>query len=76
MRRLSLREKIQYDCKYNRALFAMLITPMIFLFAFRYLPIWGVQIAFRDYHPLAGISTSPWVGLKYFRNFLHTIKGD
>lgn len=60
MRRLSLREKIQYDCKYNRALFAMLITPMIFLFVFRYLPIWGVQIAFRDYHPLAGISTSPW----------------
>lgn len=69
MRRLTFKEKMKHDFKYNRALFAMLIMPMAFLFIFRYLPLWGIQIAFRDYHPLTGISTSPWVGLKYFEKF-------
>ncbi len=52
----------------------MLILPMLFLFIFRYLPLWGIQIAFRDYHPLSGITTSPWVGLKYFDKFFQYYK--
>ena len=44
--------------------------PMIYVFIFRYVPIYGVQIAFRDYRPLHGITGSTWVGLKWFKQFL------
>ena len=38
---------------------------------FQYFPLYGVQIAFRDYMPAKGISGSTWVGLKHFKYFIH-----
>jgi len=32
-------------------------------------PLYGLQIAFKDYNPIQGISNSPWVGLKHFKAF-------
>ena len=37
---------------------------------FRYLPIYGLVIAFKDYKIFKGFSASPWVGLKYFKMFI------
>jgi len=37
---------------------------------FSYIPMLGVQIAFKDYNPVAGIWGSPWVGWKHFDNFM------
>ena len=48
--------------------------PMIYVFIFRYLPIYGVQIAFRDYSPAKGIVESNWVGLKWFVEFMNNKK--
>lgn len=50
-------------------LYLLLLIPLIFLVIFKYMPMAGLQIAFRDYNPGAGIWSSPFVGLKHFRTF-------
>ena len=47
----------------------MLLLPMLYIIIFKYVPIYGVQMAFRDYNIFKGMQGSPWVGLKYFRQF-------
>ncbi len=47
----------------------LLLLPIAWLLLFRYFPMYGAQIAFRDYQASRGIWGSPWVGLKYFRKF-------
>ncbi len=48
----------------------LLILPGIFhLIIFRYVPMFGVIIAFQDYSPYLGFLESPFVGWKHFRNF-------
>lgn len=48
-----------------------LILPGFFYFAiFKFLPMWGVLIAFQDYNPFAGISGSEWVGFQHFINLI------
>ena len=39
---------------------------------FKYKPMWGVIIAFKNYKELLGISESKWVGLYYFKLFLES----
>jgi putative aldouronate transport system permease protein len=48
-------------------IFLMLIPALVYYILFRYGPIYGVSIAFKDYSVSKGISASQWVGLKYFR---------
>lgn len=49
--------------------YAMILVPLVYLLVFRYYPMLGVQIAFKKYKAKLGIWGSPWVGLKYFRDF-------
>lgn len=58
----------------KRALYCMLAIPLALLVIFKYLPIYGVQIAFRDYLPGRSIAESPWVGWKYFVKFFSGVK--
>lgn len=53
-------------------LYAMLFLPLLWLVVFAYIPMWGAQIAFRDYNVVAGVSGSPWVGLKHFDRFVNS----
>ncbi|HML48971.1 MAG TPA: ABC transporter permease subunit, partial [Clostridia bacterium] len=51
----------------------MLIAPaLVYLIIFNYAPMYGVQIAFRDYQAVRGITGSAWAGLKYFRQFFNS----
>lgn len=51
----------------------VLITPVLVYFAvFHYLPMYGVQIAFKDFIGTRGIWGSPWVGLKHFERFFES----
>ncbi|MFB5678115.1 ABC transporter permease [Paenibacillus terreus] len=51
----------------NIPLFLMLIPGILYYVIFRYLPMGGLVIAFKDYNFRDGILSSPWVGLKYFK---------
>lgn len=50
--------------------YILMLLPMLYLIIFKYLPMYGIQIAFRDYKASLGILKSPWVGLKYLKMFL------
>ena len=53
----------------NGALYLMILVPMALLIIFDYIPMWGVQIAFKDFRASLSITKSPWVGLKHFEKF-------
>ena len=44
---------------------------MVYVFIYHYLPMYGVQIAFKDFRTSLGIWDSPWVGLKHFQKFIN-----
>ena len=49
-----------------------LLPAVIVTFIFIYIPMWGAQIAFRDYLPTKGIWGSAWVGLRHFTRFVNS----
>jgi putative aldouronate transport system permease protein len=63
--RLERRSKMKSIWKY-RWQFAMILPAFLLVFLFNYMPMAGVQIAFRDYNIFEGMLASPWVGLKHF----------
>ena len=63
---LSLLEKV----KQQKLLLLMLVPGLLLTFVFRYIPMYGVLIAFKDYNPLKGVLGSEWVGFEEFIKFL------
>ena len=59
---------------HSRQLYLMLLPAIAFYLLFRYLPMAGVQIAFRDYRAIDGIWGSEWVGLKHFKRFIESVQ--
>jgi putative aldouronate transport system permease protein len=53
----------------NRFLFLMILPCFLYYAIFKYLPIWGIMISFKNYKPFVGFSGSEWVGLKWFIQF-------
>lgn len=51
----------------------IMIAPLIYLALFEYLPLYGIQIVFKDYNSRDGIWNSPWVGLEQFKRFFEDI---
>lgn len=66
IRKAKKRRKGRYDWQF----WAIIALPVIYAFVFAYIPMGGILIAFKDYSIKKGILGSPWVGLKYFRQFL------
>lgn len=58
------------DMKKSWSLYVMVAIPLAFLIIFKYVPMYGLQIAFKDYYPVKGFTGSEWVGLKYFTKFI------
>ena len=67
-----MRTKLPWKKELQRywAAYLMLLLPLAVLIIFKYIPMYGAQIAFRDYKPTLGITGSPWVGLKYFLKYV------
>lgn len=51
-------------------LYLVILLPVLYLIVFQYIPMIGVQIAFKDYNLSKGIFESPWVGMKHFKSFI------
>lgn len=47
-----------------------LLPALLLTIIFRYIPMGGILIAFKNYNPIKGIWGSKWVGFKYFKRFL------
>lgn len=55
-------------------LYVLLAPAIIYLIIFKYWPMYGVQIAFRNYNPIDGFMGSEWVGLEHISRFLHSFQ--
>ena len=70
-----LRKKMrvrQNEFRRNYDLYLLIAPASIFFIIFRYWPMYGVQIAFRDYIVTEGIWGSPWVGIEHFQRFFRS----
>jgi putative aldouronate transport system permease protein len=50
-------------------LIVMISLPLVWYIIFCYVPMYGIQLAFRSYNPKLGYLGSPFVGLRYFKQF-------
>lgn len=51
-------------------LYVLLLPPFIYGILFMWAPLYGLQMAFKDFSVALGISGSPWAGLKYIEQFV------
>ncbi|CAM4456988.1 putative aldouronate transport system permease protein [Paenibacillus endophyticus] len=56
----------------NWELYLLMLLPVAYFIIFRYLPMYGVQIAFKDFSAAKGIWDSPWVGFDHFVRFFNS----
>lgn len=49
--------------------YVLILLPLIYLLLFKYYPMLGAQIAFKDYKVRLGIWGSPWIGFEHFVDF-------
>ncbi|MFV0504291.1 MAG: ABC transporter permease [Lachnospirales bacterium] len=63
-------KKTIVNIKRHKYIYIMLIPIMLFFIVFKYLPMYGIQLAFKEYSIADGITGSPWVG---FDNFTRLI---
>jgi len=50
-----------------RWIYALAIPGIVYLIIFKYIPMYGIIVAFKDYSARLGILNSPWVGFKHFQ---------
>ncbi|MCQ6559968.1 ABC transporter permease [Paenibacillus mendelii] len=53
-------------------LYLIVAVPVAFLITFNYVPLVGIQLAFKEFNPIQGIWGSPWVGGKQFTMFFES----
>lgn len=63
------RKKLNTSVINSWQLYLMLLIPIVYLIVFKYVPMFGVTLAFKDYTFSGGIWGSPWVGLSNFKKF-------
>lgn len=70
---LTPRQKKRQDTirllKRNWVLYLFVLPAVAYVIIFNYIPMYGIQIAFKDYRAGLGIWGSPWAGLKWFNRF-------
>lgn len=61
--------RLKKDLKVNTSLYFIVLPVLLFYLVFRYFPMYGTLIAFKNYSPGLGIFGSPWVGFSHFIRF-------
>lgn len=75
--KLSAKDKFRKNCKgirRNWQLYLLLVPAVVLLFCFTYIPMYGIQIAFKDFVPKLGIEGSKWVGFEHFQTFFNSFQ--
>lgn len=75
VRKAEVGTKMSRNLKYmktNYQLYLLVLPALILLIIFKYVPMYGAIIAFKDFNPLQGIMGSPWIGWKNFEKFMST----
>ena len=65
-------QRIQKHIARNWQYYLLCLPALLYVFIFCYGPMYGIQIAFRDYKVKDGISGSEWVGLDWFIRFFQS----
>ena len=68
------RKKLIATLKKIWPLYIFLLPAIIYILIFNYYPMYGAQIAFKNYRLKLGILGSEWVGLKHFTKFISNYK--
>ena len=63
--------KALHDIVTDWQLYVLIAPAVIYIFLFNYMPMYGVQIAFKNFKPSKSIWGSAWVGFKYFEKFFN-----
>ena len=63
------RMRLIKEMRLNGQLYVMILPVLVGFFFFRFYPLYGLQIAFKDYNIVAGVRGSEWVGLENFLKF-------
>lgn len=64
-----LHNKTLKQMKANYMLYIFLIPALVYIIVFNYVPLYGIQLAFKTFVSSRGIWGSPWVGMKWFDTF-------
>lgn len=56
----------------NWMLYAMILPGILYIIIFKYFPMYGITIAFKDYNGISDISRAPWVGMENFTKLFST----
>ena len=73
-------QRLFKDMKVNYILYLMIAPVVVYYVLFAYVPMAGIQLAFKNYQIKSGIWGSPWVGFKHFErlfssyNFMSLLK--
>ena len=70
--KISKKRKYLKNIATNWQLYVFILPLVVYLILFRYMPMYGIQIAFKDYNAGSGIWGSDWVGFKYFQQFFNS----
>ena len=73
MKKDSYAARLWQNVKRHKGLYLMILPIVAYYLVFCYYPMYGAQIAFRDYTPKLGVLHSPWAGLKHFAEFFKSV---
>ena len=60
--------------KQNWLLYVLVLPCFLYILIFHYFPLYGIQMAFKDFSAYEGIWGSPWVGMKHFTRFFESVQ--
>lgn len=69
---MNFKDNVVKDFKRNKVIYLMLSPIILYYIIFQYGPMYGLQIAFKDYSPVLGFHGSPWVGFEHFIEFFNS----
>lgn len=69
----SFTQRLLKDLRMNRTIYIMLLPVVAYYIIFHYGPMYGLQIAFKDFIPMRGFTGSPWAGFKHFEDFFGSV---